>query len=205
MSRTLTPGTPPAAENGAARAPDSPPPPTDQQQFDAAVQRDGKIFLQVLGAAAIFAALVMSIVALLVATDKSNTKSSTPAASPSPAPAHARAPVAAAPASSVAVNLVDYKVLPNASVGAAGRITFHVRNSGQTTHEFVVLRTRHLAASLPLKAGRADESGNVGETGELAVGASKTVSFKLPPGHYALVCNLPGHYNAGQHTDFTVR
>jgi uncharacterized cupredoxin-like copper-binding protein len=204
MSRTLTPGRPPASENGGPVGdPGSSRPPTDQQQFDAAVQRDGKIFLQVLGAVAIFAALVMSVVALLVATDKNNTKVA-PAAAPAPT-THVPAPAATAPARSVAVNLVDYKVLPTAPVGAAGRITFHVRNSGQTTHEFVILRTNHPAGSLPLKAGRADESGNVGETGELAVGASKTVTFKLPAGHYALVCNLPGHYNAGQHTDFTVR
>jgi uncharacterized cupredoxin-like copper-binding protein len=27
---------------------------------------------------------------------------------------------------------------------------------------------------------------------------------KLKAGHYALICNLPGHYAAGQHIDFTV-
>jgi uncharacterized cupredoxin-like copper-binding protein len=26
----------------------------------------------------------------------------------------------------------------------------------------------------------------------------------LSPGHYALVCNLPGHYKAGMHVDFWV-
>ena len=45
----------------------------------------------------------------------------------------------------------------------------------------------------------------VGETGDLAAGASKTITLKLAAGHYALICNLPGHYQAGQHTDFTVR
>jgi uncharacterized cupredoxin-like copper-binding protein len=29
--------------------------------------------------------------------------------------------------------------------------------------------------------------------------------LSLKPGHYSLVCNLPGHYMAGMHADFTVR
>jgi len=27
----------------------------------------------------------------------------------------------------------------------------------------------------------------------------------LPTGHYSLICNLPGHYAAGQFADFYVR
>ena len=72
------------------------------------------------------------------------------------------------------------------------------------THEFVVVRTDKPAGSL-LKGARADESGNVGETGDLAAGATKSISLNLKAGHYALICNLPGHYKLGQHTDFTVR
>jgi hypothetical protein len=43
-------------------------------------------------------------------------------------------------------------------------------------HEFVVLRTDTPAGQLPIKAGRADEAGNVGESGDLEAGASKTVA-----------------------------
>ena len=68
----------------------------------------------------------------------------------------------------------------------------------------VVLRTDEARGSL-LQGARADESGNVGETGDLTPGAAKTVTLNLRAGHYALICNLPGHYKAGQHTDFTVR
>jgi uncharacterized cupredoxin-like copper-binding protein len=32
-----------------------------------------------------------------------------------------------------------------------------------------------------------------------------TISPRLRPRHYALICNLPGHYLAGQRTDFTVK
>jgi uncharacterized cupredoxin-like copper-binding protein len=29
--------------------------------------------------------------------------------------------------------------------------------------------------------------------------------LRLPKGHYSLICNLPGHYAAGQFADFYVR
>ena len=38
----------------------------------------------------------------------------------------------------------------------------------------------------------------------LAPGTSKVMTVHLPVGHYALVCNLPGHYAAGMHQDFWV-
>jgi hypothetical protein len=75
-------------------APGAPPPPTDQERFDAAVNRDGKIFLQVLGGVAIFAALVMSTVALLVSTGKSNNGMAMSMPTPATvAPAPASAPI----------------------------------------------------------------------------------------------------------------
>jgi uncharacterized cupredoxin-like copper-binding protein len=119
----------------------------------------------------------------------------------------AKPAAAAAPAlgHSVTATLKEFTVNPSARQAAAGRVTFHVSNTGTATHEFVVLRTRFPAGAIPLKNGRADESGNVGETGDLAVGKAKTITLNLTPGHYALICNLPGHYQAGQHIDFTVR
>ena len=118
------------------------------------------------------------------------------------APTATPAPVVAA--RRIGVTLREYAVVPSSTVGQAGRVTFNVRNSGAIPHEFVVLRTAKPAADL-LKGARADESGNVGETGDLAPGQAKTISLPLKPGHYALICNLPGHYKAGQHIDFTVR
>jgi uncharacterized cupredoxin-like copper-binding protein len=128
--------------------------------------------------------------------------------SKSPAkPAPAAKPAAAAPAlgHNVTATLKEFTVNPSATQAAAGRVTFRVTNTGTTTHEFVVLRTKYPAGAIPLKNGRADESGNVGETGDLAVGKTKSVTLNLKPGHYALICNLPGHYQAGQHIDFVVK
>jgi uncharacterized cupredoxin-like copper-binding protein len=199
MSSTLTPDSPTESHNGVAvRSPISPPPPTDQERFDADVERNGKIVLQVIGGVAIFAAFVMSTIALLVSAGKSDS-AATPVA-----PAVAAAPAAPATPGKIGVSLKQFSVNPSATQAPAGRVTFNVKNAGSIPHEMVVLRTDKPAGSL-LNGARADETGNVGETGDLAPGASKTVSVKLKAGHYALVCNLPGHYSAGQHIDFTVK
>jgi len=113
-------------------------------------------------------------------------------------------PAAAVPASRVAVGLREFSVNPSSTIGRAGRITFDVRNSGAVAHEFVVVRTNKPASAL-LKGARADETGNVGETGDLAPGQAKTIRLDLKAGHYALLCTPPGHYAAGQHIDFPVR
>jgi hypothetical protein len=92
MSGTLTPGNPSATDNGAPPSGAGPPvPPTDQEQFDAAVNRDGKIALQILAGVAIFAALVMSTVALVLSGEKSNTTTTVTQ------PAVATAPAASTP------------------------------------------------------------------------------------------------------------
>ncbi|MEA2478846.1 MAG: hypothetical protein QOJ07_768 [Thermoleophilaceae bacterium] len=199
MSGTLTPGSPTESENGASSQTPATPPPTDQQQFDAGVQRNGKIFLQVAGGVAIFAAFVMSLIALVVSTGKSDSTAAPAAAAPV-----AAAPVAPPTPGKIGVSLKEYSVNPSAAQAPAGNVTFNVKNSGTITHEMVVLRTDKPAASL-LSGARADETGNVAETGDLPVGGSKTLSLKLKAGHYALICNLPGHYSAGQHIDFTVK
>jgi uncharacterized cupredoxin-like copper-binding protein len=92
-----------------------------------------------------------------------------------------------------------------------GKVTFVVKNDDTQTHEFVVLKTDHPAAGFPIgsfegEQNRIDEDTagtNVGETGDMKGGTSKTLTIAdLSPGHYAIVCNLPGHYAAGMHEDF---
>src|SRR4051794_16036450 len=128
-----------------------------------------------------------------------------PAKAAAPAAATATPVAAGALPSASTVALKEFKVVPTATTLAAGKIIFKVHNIGNVTHEFVVLKTKFPAAHLPLYKGRADEAGNVGETGDLKAGASKSLSLILAPGHYALICNLPGHYLSGQHVDLTVK
>jgi uncharacterized cupredoxin-like copper-binding protein len=164
-------------------------------------RRAGRAFMIfAVGALILGMVILVAIVAKLGSTSKPATVAKTaPAVSRPAAPA---APVAAA--RSIAVTLKEFTVAPSAKVGRAGHVSFAVRNTGTVPHELVVIRTDKAAGSLPFKAGRADEAGALGETGDLEPGKAKTFSLQLKAGHYALICNLPAHYKAGQHADFRV-
>ena len=104
----------------------------------------------------------------------------------------------------VAVQVDEFSVFPATQGAPAGKVRFVVTNVGRGEHEFVVLKTSKPAGNL-LKGNEADESGNVGEIGSVKAGQAKTLSLTLKPGHYSLICNLPGHYKTGQFADFYVR
>ncbi|MBI3647142.1 MAG: hypothetical protein HY240_00005, partial [Actinobacteria bacterium] len=83
----------------------------------------------------------------------------------------------------------------------------------QKKHEFVVLSTKTPAGAFPIvsfegEANRINEDAkgvtNVGETGDMEPGMQKMLTIDLSAGHYAVVCNLPGHYANGMHQDFWV-
>jgi uncharacterized cupredoxin-like copper-binding protein len=99
------------------------------------------------------------------------------------------------------------------TVAPQGKVSFVVTNEGTETHEFVVLSTDTPAAGFPIvsfegEANRIDEDAkgvtNVGETGDMEPGTSMVLTIDLPEGHYAVVCNLPGHYAMGMHQDLWV-
>ena len=159
----------------------------------------------------VFVAIALGSVALGIAVNKTgNTKIVTQAA-----PRSAAAVAAPNPNGPIQASLGDgpggppnagsmWIGLSRSSTVQHGKVTFNVKNVGQLVHEFVVIRTDKPANGLGTGA-RVPENGNVGETGDVQAGAAKTLSLKLKPGHYALICNLPHHYSAGMHTDFTVR
>jgi uncharacterized cupredoxin-like copper-binding protein len=101
------------------------------------------------------------------------------------------------------VTLDDFAIQPKTTALKAGKVEFKVKNSGKMAHEFVVIDTSKPAAKLG-SGKRVPEKGNVGETGNLKPGQSKTVVLNLRKGHYAVICNDPGHYMAGMHRDLTV-
>jgi plastocyanin len=73
MPDTLIPDSPSVADNGQpVGGAASRPALTDQEQFDATVNRDSRIVMQVLAGVAVLAALVMSTVALVLASAKSS-------------------------------------------------------------------------------------------------------------------------------------
>ena len=102
-----------------------------------------------------------------------------------------------------AVTLDDFKINPSTTALQPGKVEFDVKNTGKMAHEFVVIDTSKPAAKLG-KGSRVPEHGNIGETGNLKPGQSKTIVLNLRKGHYAVICNDPGHYMAGMHKDVTV-
>jgi uncharacterized cupredoxin-like copper-binding protein len=104
----------------------------------------------------------------------------------------------------VAVQVDEFSVFPQTQGAPAGKVRFVVTNIGTLRHEFVVLKTDKPAGNL-LKGNEANESGNVGEIGGVNPGNARVLALSLKRGHYALICNLPGHYKTGQFADFYVR
>lgn len=91
---------------------------------------------------------------------------------------------------------------PNAT---SGKVEFNADNVGKLPHELVVLKTDEAAGSLKVTGGRVSEKDSVGSIHDIAAGDSKADELDLKPGKYVLVCNLPGHYQAGMYTPLTVK
>lgn len=107
----------------------------------------------------------------------------------------------------VAVDLGDFFLTPEATTAEAGAVTFSASNQGDIPHELVIIKTDIPADQLPVASGKVDEdrAGEViGEIEEFDPGLTIAGTFDLPPGSYALICNIPGHYEAGMHAEFTV-
>lgn len=106
-------------------------------------------------------------------------------------------------------------VASRASV-AAGTVSLHVTNTGALTHELVILPRApgQRPGSRPVGAdGTVSEAGSLGEASAtcaagrgsgIAPGAVSWLTLRLRPGRYDLICNLPGHYAMGMHTELDV-
>jgi uncharacterized cupredoxin-like copper-binding protein len=122
-------------------------------------------------------------------------------------------------ASTVAVTLKEFEVVPDNDSVSAGAITFKASNTGpEDAHELVVVKTDLAPDELPTSDdGSADEEGEgvelIGEIAEFAVGAEAEATFNLTAGKYVLLCNVveeleggetESHYKNGMRTAFTV-
>ena len=119
--------------------------------------------------------------------------------------------VVAAPAgiaksgSVVRMSLVEWSLAPKLVTARAGRVSFVVRNDGTMLHEFLVLRSDRHHHKLKVRGGKAVETGRVGRIPQIPSGATSRLTLKLPAGKYVLLCNLLGHYQAGQFAALRVR
>ena len=91
----------------------------------------------------------------------------------------------------------------------SGKVTFNVLNrSGTLTHELVLVRLDYTDRQLPYdwNAGQVNEGAitRIGEVSDLPPGGHGSLTATVAPGRYMLICNEPGHYNAGMHAALTV-
>jgi uncharacterized cupredoxin-like copper-binding protein len=119
------------------------------------------------------------------------------------ASAPAKPTASAAAVQQVPVDLADFKIDASQTHLHPGKVKFDVKNTGKVAHEFLVIDTAKPAAKLG-HGPRVPEKGNIGETGNVKPGTSKTLVLKLRKGHYAVICNDRGHYMAGMHKDLIV-
>ena len=106
------------------------------------------------------------------------------------------------------VTLKDFSLTATPGTFAAGPISFGIDNDGPSVHEFVVLRTDDAPDALPVENGATPEDqidSRFDEVEDLAPGTSSSLDVNLDSGAYALVCNLPAHYEQGMFAAFTVR
>jgi len=91
-----------------------------------------------------------------------------------------------------------------------GHYVFVDTNHGPSPHELVMWKTNLPSNHLPLRANRRvnEESPTLVSTldsgSSLDPGETRLLTTTLEPGHYVIVCNLPGHFAAGMHVDITV-
>lgn len=115
-------------------------------------------------------------------------------------------------AKGLTITMGDYSFTPNAITTSAGPVTITTPNDGQVEHELVLLKTDRSPTSLPVKGNEVDEEGleakgveTPGEIEEVGPGQTKSGSFKLTPGSYVMICNLPGHFQKGMYGSLAVK
>ena len=111
-----------------------------------------------------------------------------------------------APSDTVGVKATEMKFDLTTGRAPAGKVTFNVDNTGAVEHEMIVIRTDTPARDTPERDGGPGQTRAIRERTpkQLQPGASASLTRPMSAGHYALVCALPGHYEAGMYADFTV-
>ncbi|MTA10850.1 MAG: hypothetical protein F2527_08080 [Actinobacteria bacterium] len=104
--------------------------------------------------------------------------------------------------------ITEWKVTVDQQKAPAGEVVFTVTNEGAIGHEFLVVKTDVADGDIELDGDHFSEENPsllvIDEIGEYAKETTESLTVTLEPGNYQLVCNLPGHYENGMHTSFTV-
>ena len=110
--------------------------------------------------------------------------------------------------STVDATVKAFEVTAEPASVPAGDVTFNVTNIGESTHEFLVVRTDLAADKLPVDGNAVDETSPdidiVDEIEDIEPGQTMSLSITLEAGDYVLICNLPAHYQSGMYLAFEV-
>jgi uncharacterized cupredoxin-like copper-binding protein len=106
-------------------------------------------------------------------------------------------------------NLAGMKMTATPDTTKAGRVTIHATNkSSALVHEVIVVRPPANDVPLPYDAKQGEviekRIKDLGEVSDLSPGRSGSLTVRLTPGSYLLICNQPNHYKAGMWTRLTV-
>lgn len=100
------------------------------------------------------------------------------------------------PSTNINVSMTDFEFSPKSFTVPAGQtITLHAQNNGAVEHTFVIMKAGTLVVD---KFSDADLANVYWQT-KLQPGESRTETFTAPaePGEYQVVCDTPGHFQAG--------
>ena len=89
----------------------------------------------------------------------------------------------------------------------AGTVTFEMLNEGAVVHDLWVVRTDLAYDALPVEGGLAVTGGAnevIDKVLETDAGTTISLTVDLAPGSYALICNIPAHYQLGMRAPFTI-
>lgn len=106
------------------------------------------------------------------------------------------------PTAEISADMTDLMFTPtNFEVPAGAEVTLKLTNSGAVEHNFVILKQDAVYTS-----GADIKPEDIIIDAKLAAGTSGEFTFKIDePGEYNVVCNVPGHLEAGMVGTLTVK
>jgi uncharacterized cupredoxin-like copper-binding protein len=94
------------------------------------------------------------------------------------------------------------------SSAVAGPVEVEATNHGTIQHELVVIKTDLDPAALPETGTTVDEAAAgevIGRISDILGSLTKTGTFTLEAGNYAIICNVAGHYRLGMYAPLVVQ
>lgn len=107
----------------------------------------------------------------------------------------------------VTVDMKEYTIAVSVPTVKAGTVKFGVRNLGAMAHQFDLIKSDLAPDKLPIDTAnaKAKEDGLVKQVLNIQPGKVTTATADLQPGHYVIICNVPGHYQLKMYAELVVQ